>query len=132
MAFFSELSLETLVSPFQFFVVLSTQNSFPLQGFRFPHQKSDFFGTYSRFLQAAKMVLASIKGQKWFFNKQKSNFFRMTTELTAPKATLQRVLQSSKPLQSLHTGKLFQPLPSCIEQRVGSVFLNSFFLNLLG
>ena len=67
-------SQENLVTPFHFFVVLSAHNSLPLQGFRFQLQQSAFCGTFSRFPQAAKMVLASIKGQKWFFNNQKSVF----------------------------------------------------------
>ena len=95
--FFSELSLENLVSSFQFFVVPSANNSSPVRGFCFPLQKSTFFGNFSRLPQAAKLVVA-VKGQKWFFNEQKS-FFRTTTELTFITATLQCVLQ---PFEASH------------------------------
>ena len=91
--FFSELSLENLVSPFQFFVVLSAHNSFPLQRFRFPLQKSAFWNFFSlpasskkgsRFNQRTKMVLQQTENQ----------FVRTTTVSTVPKATLQCVLAS--------------------------------------
>ena len=117
--------LVCLVSPFQFFVVL---NSSPLKRFCFPLQKSAFFGSFSRFPQAAKMVLALFKQQKWFFNKQKRTLFER-----------QQVWQFLKLLSSVFYNiashfkvsiRLFQPLPSYIEQIVGSVFWIVFSLTL--
>ena len=71
---FSELSLENLVSPFQFFRGSQRQQFIFSTRILLPTPKISLFGTFSRLPQAAKVVLASVKGQKWFFNEQKSFF----------------------------------------------------------
>ena len=92
LGFFSELSLENLISPFQFFVVPSAHNK--------------DFASHSKIQPFLELMLASRTSSSkngFRFNettkmvpqKTEKNFFRTTTELTILKASLQCVLQPS-------------------------------------